>query len=52
MGDDDVKIYDGVKFECKVMGFFIGKLMLFGMFIMIDGEDFVEYCVLMRFLFY
>jgi hypothetical protein len=51
-GDDDVKIYDGVKFERKAMGPFIGKLTSPGTLITIDGEDFVEYRVLTRPSFY
>ncbi|KAH8178288.1 tRNA splicing endonuclease subunit [Sarocladium implicatum] len=51
-GDDKVKIYDGVKFERKEMGPFIGKLTSPGSLITIDGEDFVEYRVLTRPSFY
>ena len=51
-GDDRVKIHDGVKFERKEMGPFIGKLTSPGSLITIDGEDFVEYRVLTRPSFY
>lgn len=51
-GDDNVKIYDGVKFERKNTGPFLGKLTSPGTLISIDGEDFVEYRVLTRPSFY
>ncbi|KAK0385918.1 hypothetical protein NLU13_7093 [Sarocladium strictum] len=51
-GDDNVRMYDGVKFERKEMGPFIGKLTSPGTLIQIDGEDFVEYRVLTRPSFY
>lgn len=45
---DDVKMYNGDKYERKVTGPFMGKLVSQGMIINIDGEDYVEYRVLTR----
>lgn len=44
----DVKIYDGRKYERKTHGPLVGKLVSQGNLINIDGEDFVEYRVLMK----
>ncbi|KAF4123667.1 hypothetical protein GMORB2_6368 [Geosmithia morbida] len=48
LGGDDTKIYDGVKYERKTNGPFLGKLVSHGSIITIDGEDYVEYRVLMK----
>ncbi|PNY25214.1 Uncharacterized protein TCAP_04848, partial [Tolypocladium capitatum] len=45
---EDAKIYDGVKYERKSTGPFIGKLVSQGTIINIDGEDYVEYRVLTK----
>ncbi|TWU74100.1 hypothetical protein ED733_004809 [Metarhizium rileyi] len=45
---DDAKIYDGVKYERKANGPFMGKLVSQGTIISIDGEDYVEYRVLTK----
>ncbi|KAG6010876.1 hypothetical protein E4U21_002544 [Claviceps maximensis] len=47
-GPDDVKLYDGVKYERKSTGPFMGKLVSQGTIINIDGEDYVEYRVLTK----
>ncbi|KAG5979272.1 hypothetical protein E4U55_005350 [Claviceps digitariae] len=47
-GPDDAKIYDGVKYERKSTGPFMGKLVSQGTIINIDGEDYVEYRVLTK----
>ncbi|KAH7320987.1 hypothetical protein B0I35DRAFT_477519 [Stachybotrys elegans] len=45
---EDAKIYDGVKYERKATGPFMGKLVSQGTIINIDGEDYVEYRVLTK----
>ncbi|KAG5974569.1 hypothetical protein E4U58_002843 [Claviceps cyperi] len=45
---DEAKTYDGVKYERKSTGPFMGKLVSQGMIINIDGEDYVEYRVLTK----
>ncbi|EXK24143.1 hypothetical protein FOMG_19119 [Fusarium oxysporum f. sp. melonis 26406] len=45
---EDAKIYSGVKYERKANGPFTGKLVSQGTIISIDGEDYVEYRVLMK----
>ncbi|KAK3315085.1 hypothetical protein B0H66DRAFT_333201 [Apodospora peruviana] len=47
-GDDDAKMYMGVKYERKQNGPFQGKLVSQGTIISIDGEDYVEYRVLTK----
>ncbi|KAG5944096.1 hypothetical protein E4U53_006938 [Claviceps sorghi] len=47
-GPDEAKIYDGVKYERKSTGPFMGKLVSQGTIINIDGEDYVEYRVLTK----
>ncbi|KAK2598000.1 hypothetical protein QQS21_005836 [Conoideocrella luteorostrata] len=47
-GPDDAKIYDGIKYERKSTGPFMGKLVSQGTIINIDGEDYVEYRVLTK----
>lgn len=47
-GAEDAKMYDGVKYERKTNGPFIGKLVSQGTIINIDGEDYVEYRVLTK----
>ncbi|KAM0740535.1 hypothetical protein ACQRIT_005719 [Beauveria bassiana] len=47
-GSEDAKIYDGVKYERKPTGPFMGKLVSQGTIITIDGEDYVEYRVLTK----
>ncbi|PHH76783.1 hypothetical protein CDD82_3850 [Ophiocordyceps australis] len=47
-GAEDAKIYDGVKYERKANGPFMGKLVSQGTIINIDGEDYVEYRVLTK----
>ncbi|KAJ6439575.1 tRNA splicing endonuclease subunit [Purpureocillium lavendulum] len=47
-GAEDAKFYDGVKYERKPTGPFIGKLVSQGTIINIDGEDYVEYRVLTK----
>ncbi|GAB0132758.1 hypothetical protein EsDP_00001185 [Epichloe bromicola] len=47
-GADDAKIYDGIKYERKSTGPFMGKLVSQGTIINIDGEDYVEYRVLTK----
>ncbi|RCI11292.1 hypothetical protein L249_7124 [Ophiocordyceps polyrhachis-furcata BCC 54312] len=47
-GAEDVKIYDGVKYERKSTGPFMGKLVSQGAIINIEGEDYVEYRVLTK----
>ncbi|POR36181.1 Uncharacterized protein TPAR_03624 [Tolypocladium paradoxum] len=45
---EDAKMYDGVKYERKSTGPFMGKLVSQGTIINIDGEDYVEYRVLTK----
>ncbi|KAG6067526.1 hypothetical protein E4U32_003554 [Claviceps aff. humidiphila group G2b] len=45
---DEAKTYDGVKYERKSTGPFMGKLVSQGTIINIDGEDYVEYRVLTK----
>ncbi|KAG6166820.1 hypothetical protein E4U51_003268 [Claviceps purpurea] len=45
---DEAKTYDGVKYERKSTGPFVGKLVSQGTIINIDGEDYVEYRVLTK----
>lgn len=45
---EETKIYGGVKYERKYNGLFIGKLVSHGTIIRINGEDYVEHCVLMK----
>ncbi|ATY59252.1 hypothetical protein A9K55_002519 [Cordyceps militaris] len=47
-GSEDAKVYDGVKYERKPTGPFMGKLVSQGTIITIDGEDYVEYRVLTK----
>ncbi|KAL1896767.1 hypothetical protein Sste5346_004400 [Sporothrix stenoceras] len=47
-GNDDTKIYMGVKYERKPTGPFQGKLVSPGTILSIDGEDYVEYRVLTK----
>lgn len=47
-GSEDARIYDGVKYERKPTGPFMGKLVSQGTIITIDGEDYVEYRVLTK----
>jgi hypothetical protein len=47
-GSEDAKIYDGIKYERKPTGPFMGKLVSQGTIISIDGEDYVEYRVLTK----
>ncbi|OAA36125.1 hypothetical protein BBO_08297 [Beauveria brongniartii RCEF 3172] len=47
-GLEDAKIYDGVKYERKPTGAFMGKLVSQGTIITIDGEEYVEYRVLTK----
>lgn len=47
-GVEDAKVYDGVKYERKSNGPFMGKLVSQGSIINIDGEDYVEYRVLTK----
>lgn len=46
--DPDTKVYMGIKYERKQSGPFQGKLVSSGTIISIDGEDYVEYRVLMK----
>lgn len=48
LGNEDAKIYGGVKYERKRNGPFAGKLVSQGAIISIDGEDYVEYRVLTK----
>ncbi|KID81064.1 hypothetical protein MGU_11549 [Metarhizium guizhouense ARSEF 977] len=45
---DRVKMYDGDKYERKVTGPFMGKLVSQGRIINIDGDDYIEYRVLTK----
>lgn len=45
---DDTKIHDDIKFERKVAGPLMGKLVSQGTIINIEGEEYVEYRVLMK----
>lgn len=47
-GAEDAKMYDGIKYERKTNGPFMGKLVSQGTIINIDGEDYVEYRVLTK----
>ncbi|KAL6861014.1 hypothetical protein J3F83DRAFT_228240 [Trichoderma novae-zelandiae] len=47
-GAEDAKVYDGLKYERKTNGPFMGKLVSQGTIINIDGEDYVEYRVLTK----
>ena len=47
-GDQDTKIYAGIKYERKQSGPLAGRLASAGTIINIDGEDFIEYRVLMK----
>lgn len=47
-GSDEAKIYDGIKYERKATGPFMGKLVSQGTIINIEGEDYVEYRVLTK----
>jgi len=47
-GAEEAKFYDGVKYERKPTGPFVGKLVSQGTIINIDGEDYVEYRVLTK----
>ncbi|KYK61242.1 hypothetical protein DCS_02384 [Drechmeria coniospora] len=47
-GAEDAKMYDGVKYERKATGPFMGKLVSQGTIINIDGDDYVEYRVLTK----
>ncbi|ERS99473.1 hypothetical protein HMPREF1624_04673 [Sporothrix schenckii ATCC 58251] len=47
-GNEDTKIYMGVKYERKPTGPFKGKLVSPGTILSIDGEDYVEYRVLTK----
>ncbi|KAL5583719.1 hypothetical protein FOVSG1_015070 [Fusarium oxysporum f. sp. vasinfectum] len=49
---EDAKMYSGVKYERKANGPFTGKLVSQGTIINIDGEDYVEYRVLTKPLFF
>lgn len=49
---EDAKVYDGRKYERKSNGPFVGKLTSQGSLISIDGEDYIEYRVLMKPTFY
>lgn len=47
-GAEDAKIFNGIKYERKANGPFMGKLVSHGTIISIDGEDYVEYRVLTK----
>ena len=47
-GDEDAKMYMGIKYERKQSGPFEGKLVSQGTIITIDGQDYVEYRVLTK----
>ncbi|KAJ6790181.1 hypothetical protein PWT90_09530 [Aphanocladium album] len=47
-GLEDTKIYDGIEYERKLTGPFMGKLVSQGTIITIQGEDYVEYRVLTK----
>lgn len=47
-GADDAKVYDGIKYEWRTAGPFVGKLVSHGTLINIDGEDYVEYRILTK----
>lgn len=42
-GSDYSKVYDGVKYDRKINGSLMGKLVSHGTLINIDGDDYVEY---------
>lgn len=48
---EDVRFYDGVKYQRKTEGALSGKLVSSGRFIIVNGEEFVEYRVLARLSF-
>ena len=52
VGWDNTRCYDGVEFERKRRGPFAGKLVSPGKIIIIEGEEYVEYCVLTKPLFF
>ncbi|EXU94459.1 hypothetical protein X797_012470 [Metarhizium robertsii] len=45
---ENIKTYDGHKYERRTTGPFKGKLVSQGTIISIDGDDYVEYCVLTK----
>ncbi|CAI4212555.1 unnamed protein product [Parascedosporium putredinis] len=47
-GQDDAKIYNGIKYERKATGPFQGRFVSQGTIISIDGDDYVEYRVLTK----
>ncbi|UNI20266.1 hypothetical protein JDV02_006369 [Purpureocillium takamizusanense] len=47
-GAEEAKFYDGVKYERKPTGPFVGKLVSQGTIINIEGDDYVEYRVLLK----
>ncbi|KAF5712767.1 hypothetical protein FGLOB1_4360 [Fusarium globosum] len=49
---ENTKMYAGVKYERKTQGPFTGKLVSEGTIINIDGEDYIEYRVLTKPLFF
>ncbi|PNY27011.1 Uncharacterized protein TCAP_03062 [Tolypocladium capitatum] len=44
-GAEDAKSYDGIKYERKSNGPFMGKLVSQGTIVNIDGQDYIEYPV-------
>lgn len=50
--NDEVKYHNGIKYERKPSGPFQGKLVSQAQILCIDGEDFVEYRVLTRPVFF
>jgi hypothetical protein len=46
--DNEVKYYNGIKYERKANGPFQGKLVSNAQILQIDGEDYVEYRVLTK----
>ncbi|KAK4241377.1 hypothetical protein C8A03DRAFT_30472 [Achaetomium macrosporum] len=51
-GTEDAKIYGGIKYQRKQSGPFQGRLVSQGTIITIDGEDYVEYRVLAKPVFF
>lgn len=47
-GAGDTKIYDGQVYDRKLTGPFVRKLATHGSLISIDGEDYIEYRVLLK----
>lgn len=47
-GSEDFKMYDGIKYQRKASGPFMGKLVSQPHILNIDGEDYVEYRVLTK----